>query len=118
MLSTREPISRAALDQTLARMVFHLNPRPRTILSWLEPCAWTSSMCCIDPLRPPGLSDKCRTRTSNGDNRVFQEFRKFPCAKCITVLPKWTGHNHASVSGLDHAGSCRGGLSACTSLDI
>jgi hypothetical protein len=41
----------------LARMVFRLNQRSRTILRCLKSCAWASSRCCVDQLRPPGLPD-------------------------------------------------------------
>ena len=32
----------------LARVVFRLNQRSRTILRRLKPCAWASSRCCVD----------------------------------------------------------------------
>ena len=39
----------------LNRAVFSLNQRSRTNLAVETPADWTSSRCCVDPLRPPLL---------------------------------------------------------------
>jgi hypothetical protein len=72
-------------NQTLARMVFRLNRRSRMTLSNGGPCKWISALCCVDPLRPPGKPDKCRTGTSHVyDKRVLngRGDRRHPCARC------------------------------------
>jgi len=40
----------------LNRAVFSLNQRSRTNLAIETTADWTSGRCCVDPLRPPGLS--------------------------------------------------------------
>jgi hypothetical protein len=75
----------------LARMVFRLNQRARTVLGCWKPCAWASSRCCVDRLSRQRLQDLGEhAPVLHGERGVM-----FPRIS----LAAWdgTGENHAAA---------------------
>ena len=56
LISLFEKHNGGCTQLNLDRAVFSLNQRSRRNLAVETPADWTSGRCCVDPLRPPGLS--------------------------------------------------------------